>query len=502
MSKLKEAVSKIVSPNPDVREEDRIPIKEKIIYGAADLFGGGQATMLSIILLYFFTSIIGIDAGIAGTAIMIAKIWDAIIDPTYGVLTDNTRTKLGRRRPYIIAGGALIIPAMALLFAPIQSLSPAIKGVWATLAYLIYCSVSSLSQVPYNSMASDISEDYRERNVANIFKMLFDVIAAGLCFLVPTLLLSAYKSGKIDTLPFYLILVLGLGTLFSVPLVLCGLFVKERAPYDKEHKEKFDIKEYFGTVSIKSFTLLIVMYVSAFICMDVVSALALYYTDNILRGVELFGKEMSSIFLIGPLMVCAVLGIPLALKFMKIRSKQFAYRFGIPIYITGALGLAVYQPSWPSWLVPVFAVIAGFGFGGAQVMPWLIFPDTTDVAELKLGKKPSGSMGGIMTFCRTIATAFATAMVGWVLGFAGYEESVANEVVVQPDSVLLAIRLLLAVSVVLLLSVGFIAASKYKVTDKKLERIRYFNDKFREQEELTEQEAAEKQALIDELVNW
>ena len=78
----------------------------------------------------------------------------------------------------------------------------------------------------------------------------------------------------------------------------------------------------------------------------------------------------------------------------------------------------------------------------------------------------------------------------------------ANEVVVQPDSVLLAIRLLLAVSVVLLLSVGFIAASKYKVTDKKLERIRYFNDKFREQEELTEQEAAEKQALIDELVNW
>ena len=111
-------------------------------------------------------------------------------------------------------------------------------------------------------------------------------------------------------------------------------------------------------------------------------------------------------------------------------------------------------------------------------------------------------LGGIMTFCRTIATAFATAMVGWVLGFAGYEESVANEVVVQPDSVLLAIRLLLAVSVVLLLSVGFIAASKYKVTDKKLERIRYFNDKFREQEELTEQEAAEKQALIDELVNW
>ena len=102
------------------RPEDVIPKKEKIIYGAADLFGGGQAAFISVILLAFFTDIIGIDAAVAGTVIMVSKIWDAIIDPSMGIISDNTRwSKLGRRKPYMIIGGALIPFGLAFLFAPI-----------------------------------------------------------------------------------------------------------------------------------------------------------------------------------------------------------------------------------------------------------------------------------------------------------------------------------------------------------------------------------------------
>ena len=98
------------------RPEDVIPKKEKIIYGAADLFGGGQAAFISVILLAFFTDIIGIDAAVAGTVIMVSKIWDAIIDPSMGIISDNTRwSKLGRRKPYMIIGGALIPFGLAFL---------------------------------------------------------------------------------------------------------------------------------------------------------------------------------------------------------------------------------------------------------------------------------------------------------------------------------------------------------------------------------------------------
>lgn len=249
---------------------------------------------------------------------------------------------------------------------------------------------------------SDISPDYRERNKANLFKLVFDLIAAGLCFLIPTFLLKAYKGGDISTLTFTLSLVLGIGSLFSVPLVIAGFAVKERSPYDKLHKEKFNFKDYVGTIKVKSFRYLLIMYVCAYICMDVISALALYYTTHVLRGVTLFGKPMDTIYVIGPLMVCAALALPLAYKFMRKISKQFAYRFGIPLFIVSGIMMALYNTSWPSFLVPVFAILAGLGFGGSQVMPWLMFPDTVDVAELKLSKRPAGSMGGIMTFCRTV----------------------------------------------------------------------------------------------------
>ncbi len=486
-----------------VKPEDKIPFKEKLAYGAMDIFGGGQGSLLSLLLTYFFTSIVGVPAEFAGTAILIAKIWDAIIDPTFGIITDNTRTKLGRRRPYIIVGGALIIPAMLFLFAPIQGFNDTIKSVWICVAYLVYCSVSSLSQVPFNSMSSDISADYRERNKANLIKLLFDLASAGLCFLLPNFLLSALKSGTIDYTTFYLVLCLVFGGVFSLPLVFGACVVKERAPYDLEHKEKLNIKEYFGTIKVKSFYLHLIMYVCAYIAMDVISAVALYYCENILAGMEIFGLDMgnNSIVVIGPFMVCAALAVPLAYYNMRKRSKQFAYRFTIPGFILAVIVMVCVQPDWSPWIVIIDMVVMGFFFGGSQVMPWLIFPDTVDVVELKKGDRPSGSMGAVMTFCRTITTAVATSSVAWVIAAGGYIEHEATEIVQQPASVATALRIFIGVMVGVLFIVAFISSMCYRVTDKKLQRIRYFNDKNRagENDTLTIAEQVEKEMLITEL---
>ncbi len=488
---------------PPVKEEDKIPVKEKVMYGAMDIFGGGQGSLLSLLLMYYFTSIIGIPAKFAATAVLVAKIWDAIIDPSFGIITDNTRTKLGRRRPYIILGGALIIPAMLFLFAPIQGLGDNLQAVWICIAYLVYCTVSSISQVPFNSMSSDISADYRERNKANLIKLLFDLGSAGLCFLLPSLLLSQLKDGNISYTAFYLVLCLGFGGLFSLPLIIGGFSVKERAYYDKDHREKLNLKEYFGTIKVKSFYLHLIMYVCAYIAMDIISAVALYYCENILSGMMLFGKDLgnNSIFVIGPFMVCAAIAVPLAYYNMRHRSKQFAYRFTIPGFIATVILMVCIQPNWSPWILVVDMVLMGFFFGGSQVMPWLIFPDTVDVVELKKGNRPSGSMGAVMTFSRTIATAFATSSVGWVLEGANYIEHEAEEIVTQPDSVATALRIFIGIAVGVLFLIAFAASCFYKVTDKKLSRIRYFNDKVREGalDSLTLAEQIEREKLVEEL---
>ncbi len=504
------------------KPEDYVSTKEAVIYGAADIFGGGQAAFLSVILLAFFTNIIGIEAAVASTIITVSKLWDAISDTGMGLISDNTRwSKLGRRRPYMIIGGILIPFGLAFLFAPIQGLGANSKIVWMVFAYIVYCTISTISQVPFMSMASDISMDYRERNKANTWKLIFDIISGGLLYLIPSLIWGQVSAGNMSYLQFYFVIVFGFGLFFGIPLIVAGFMVKERAPFDCSNKVKLKLKDYFAGLKVKSYQHHIVMYVSAFLTMDIVSALAIYYTDYIgdhsglvtgtpavIMQIGDLTINMGSMWVIMPMMVFAAIGIVIAFVLKAKFSKQVAFRTLLPLYIIGAILLACYDPRWGKpYLVPIFSGIMGLGFAGAQSMPWLIFPDTVDVAELKLGYRPTANMSGVMTFCRKAATAFGVGMVGWVLTGAGYIPSKISETTgkeiffAQPDSVYIAIRVFLAVTVTVLITIGFIAAVRYKVTDKKLERIRYFVDKRNEVgvEGFTAEEKAEYDKLIKEL---
>ena len=338
-------------------------------------------------------------------------------------------------------------------------------------------------------MSSDISMDYKQRNSANTYKLFFDVVAAGIFYLAPSLLWTEVTSGDMPYLYFYFIIVFGFGLIFAVPLVVAGFLIKERAPFDLDKKEKLNFKDFFRCLTDKSYVWHLLMYVTAFLTLDMVSALAIYYTNYIggaARGVVVdlgfMQIDMGSIMIIGPMMVSAAIGILIAYVIKAKFSKQAAFRAGLPLYIIGAILLACYQPEWNPILIPVFAMIMGFGFAGAQSMPWLVFADTVDVAELKFGYRPTANMSGVMTFMRTIATAFGTGMVGWVLGAANYIEPASPDgpLPEQPDSVLTAIRVLLAVAVTVLLTIGFVSSLLYRVTDKRLARIRYFNDKRKE----------------------
>jgi Na+/melibiose symporter-like transporter len=239
--------------------------------------------------------------------------------------------------------------------------------------------------------------------------------------------------------------------------------------------------------------------------MDIISASLLYYTSDVLREVTIFGQAPSGIFVVTPMMVMVGVMFPLVMYLTKKYNKQTAYRTGIPFYIAGGILLAVYNVAWPGWLIPIFTIMMGIGFAGAQIMPWMVFADTIDIAELKFGERNTAVFSGVMTFSRKLANAFAVFMVGWVLDLSGqipdFTDPVTREVTrfEQPDSVLLAIRLIMGISIVLIMSAAFFFSLKYKVTGPKLIRVRYFLSKAKENEELTPEEQIEKDALLKEL---
>lgn len=499
-----------------IAEADRVPLKEKLAYGIGGLMDGGGVSMMSCVMLAYMTKN-GIAMTVASTIMMLAKLWDAITDPFMGFISDNTRGKWGRRKPYMFFGGISLFICIFFVFLPVREWGMSVGSFTAyiIILYLIWNTCSTVTQVPYCSMASDITPSFRERNNANTVKLVFTAIASGLGYVLPLVFIEALTNPdgtgflfmpQLSSVDFWLCMSIIFGTLFGGGLVICGIFVKERIN-PKTPKQKFNFKQFVNSYAVpyknRSYRWHIVMYVTAFMCMDIISALAVYYATDVWHGYELFGMKMSSLFIIAPLMVAAVIMFPLARVMMDKKSKQFAFRTGLPFYIGGGIMLAVMDPSWaPPILVPIVALIMGLGFGGAQMMPWIIFPDTVDVAEMATGARPTGTYSGMMTLARKVGGALGVGMVGWIIGGLGYVENKSDDVaayIPQSDKVLLTIRLVLGISVAVFITVALIASFRYKITSAKLTRIRYFIEARKSGKTLTDEESKEREALVAEL---
>lgn len=499
-----------------IAEADRVPLKEKLAYGIGGLMDGGGVSMMSCVMLAYMTKN-GIAMTVASTIMMLAKLWDAITDPFMGFISDNTRGKWGRRKPYMFFGGISLFICIFFVFLPVREWGMSVGSFTAyiIILYLIWNTCSTVTQVPYCSMASDITPSFRERNNANTVKLVFTAIASGLGYVLPLVFIEALTNPdgtgflfmpQLSSVDFWLCMSIIFGTLFGGGLVICGIFVKERIN-PKTPKQRFNFKQFVNSYAIpyknRSYRWHIVMYVTAFMCMDIISALAVYYATDVWHGYELFGMKMSSLFIIAPLMVAAVVMFPLARVMMDKKSKQFAFRMGLPFYIGGGIMLAVMDPSWaPPILVPIVALIMGLGFGGAQMMPWIIFPDTVDVAEMATGARPTGTYSGMMTLARKVGGALGVGMVGWIIGGLGYVENKSDDVaayIPQSDKVLLTIRLVLGISVAVFITVALIASFRYKINSTKLTRIRYFIEARKSGKTLTDEESKEREALVAEL---
>lgn len=510
----------VVKKVDEVKPEDKIPTKEKISYGFGALMDGGGVALMACVLLKYMTDTLLIASAAASTIMLISKIWDAITDPIMGYISDNTRSKFGRRKPYMFIGGISLIIALFLLFAPIREWGITDQAgliAWMLIFYMVWNTCSTCSQVPYTSMASDISPSFKERNNANTIKVVFVAAASGIAYLVPLLLLNAMQDVDNPTLSptaFWLIIASLFGLLFGGGLVICAFGTKERIkPAPHEAKVKFNFKEflkgYITPYKNKSYAWHIGMYVSAFTCMDMLSALAAFYADHVWRNtiVDLgfMTMKFSSMFVVAPLMVAAVIAFPLVRWVMDKKGKGFAFRMGLPFYIIGGILIAVLDPAWcPPLVIPFVAFIMGFGFGGAQMIPWMIFPDTLDICELATGERPTGNYSGMMTLIRKVAGALGVGLIGWILTGVGYDTYIANinngisNAPALTANVVLTIRLLMGIAVTVLIAFAFFAACNFRLNNKVLARVRYLSDKVKtgQYDSLTEEEKQERIDLI------
>ena len=444
-------------------KELRMP--ELLLFASADIFGGGGQSILSVLYLVFLTNVLAIHPAWAGAVIMIAKGWDAISDPLMGAISDNTRSRFGRRRPYLVLGGLLLIFSMALLWLPVRFESHTARVIYMTCTYLLYCTVSTIISVPYSSMSTEITNDFSLRNRVNMVRLVFSLIATAVCTLVPTMLFSSLTGGSLSITSFYVFIVFGFGIVFAIPNVLAGILVKERVAYDMK-RSAFSWGTLWVPLKVRAFRKLLGLYLAQSITLDIVSAVIIYYGLYVVPGVS------STVFL-GTFLGMQLLMFPILIKLVDKAPKPMIYRFGLPLSILGAAGIALFPGGGQPVLLYAIAGLTALGFAGAQTMSWIIFPDVVDIGELSLKQRITGSFSGAMTFVRKASSAIAIFLVGALLGVAGFARPTEGlPLPVQPEATLLAIRLIILLAFVLLMGGAWLIARRFSISPALSRRVK------------------------------
>lgn len=446
-------------------EPKQMKTREKLLFAWGDVFGGGAQALVGVLYLIFLTDVIGLDPALAALAITLSKIWDAVIDPALGVIGDNTRTRMGRRRPYILAGGVAFIFVFALMWLPTtQWNSDLWKMVYAITTFIFYTSASSVISVSYSSLSAEITTNPQERNSVNIWRLVMSTIATAVCTLLPSMILELFKKGTISLPQFYWLIGIGFGLFFALPIILIGFFTKERAPIPTT-KSVFDFKAFVKPLTVKAFRGLVYMYLCQSIAMDILSAGIMYYALYVAKG--------SSTVFLGIFIGVQLLMFPLINSLVNKVDKKKIYYFGLPLAVVAFIGVGIYPSDWPLIGAYVLTGITALGFAGAQLISWIIFPDAVDVGELKFGTRPTGSFSGIMTFIRQAASAIAIQIFGIMLSVSGYIKATeAVPIPVQPDSAILGIRIAMVGSFVVLMSIGYVVARRFVLTRQRSEQVR------------------------------
>jgi oligogalacturonide transporter len=441
---------------------NKLTLWQKIGYGLGDIYGGGSGVVISFYYLIFLTDVVRISPGLAGTVILISKVYDSITDPFEGILADRTRTKLGRRRPYLLAGIPLVFLSFFALFYPYSMESETSRFVAVALSYLFFSTVVSIVMLNYNALHSEITLDYHERSSLSSIRIFFSTVASIVAALVPLEIVKVFP----DVHTGYIIMGLSFGVFFALPFIATVTAVKERPEFQRP-PEPFNWKQAFiEPFKNRTFVFTLAMYLFAFVAIDTVSTIVAYFVKYYLQR----SGEVS--FVNGTLLVAQVISLPLYVALSKRTSKSKAYILGLAIWVGAMLFSYLLGPANPAFLVYLFAGVVGIGTGGIVVMIYAIFPDIPDVDELASGERREGIYSALVTFIRKFSSALAIFAVSNVIDWAGYippiEKTVngATTLVEQPQSetFLLVLRLLFMLLPIVLLVFALYFAARFPLT--------------------------------------
>ncbi len=206
-------------------------LKNKVMYGMGDIFGGGAFLLISLLFLRYLTDIELMSPLLAGIIIMSGKLFDAVTDPLMGYISDRTKSKLGRRRIYFLIGILPIFISFSLLWYSFNISSATLLFLYFFFMYTFFSLAFTIVMVPYNSLLPEMIRNFNERTSFVSVRMCFSVFSAILAGVLPSIIIARFNDIKTG----YLVMGISFAVLYSLP----WLFVFWGTWENKQSKEVY-----------------------------------------------------------------------------------------------------------------------------------------------------------------------------------------------------------------------------------------------------------------------
>ncbi len=441
-----------------------ITFKHTFCYGSANLLGSGALAISGAWLMYFYTTFCGLTLVEAASIFSVASIIDAISNPVMGYVSDNFHnTRLGRlfgrRRFFILLGVPLVLVYPLLWVSGF--------GFWYYMAtYVLFELIYTSIMVPYETLATEMTHDFKIRSKLTGSKAIFGKLANFLAAFIPGQFIAIY--GKDSATPFFYT---GLTYGFIMCAAMIALYTTswERPLNELVHEKTANLwqtlkklsVDMLSTFRLRIFRKHLGMYLFGFGAEWLFASAFTYFIVFGLKQNTALVSQLNSFSSIMQLIsTAAFIGICVKMGFAR------PFRLALMVVIVSVIAYAaLYFANWSdgATIAVLFGITAIFGLstGGIYYIPWTVYTFLADVDEVLTGRRREGIYAGAMTFAGKMVRSVIVFAMGWTLTQFGFVSGHAA----QPESAVLAI-----VGVFSLGVIGLALVAIYYTTQMKLDR--------------------------------
>jgi len=459
---------------PVVPARDRLPLQQKLGYGLGSFVDMWGHWLYPSLVFQVFNIFLHVSPGLISTVQGIKIVIDAISDALFGWASDNTRTRFGRRRPYILVGGVLAGVGLPLLFAVGRGWTDTEYFIFMLVSVVLYVPVMSCFNLPWSSLGAEMTPDYHERTsvmaIRNAIQKLPE-LAMFFAAQFTTLYFFHDSEGKPDILRGAQVYCMILGGIMVVASILIFMTVRERYYVSLVSKSQTHIPladTLWRTLRCRPFRHVLGMMLAYGTGTAMVGALGYYATVYyVCHGDVVLGAKWNTAMGLSG-MAFGFAGIP----FFTAVARRYGKRVGLATVLSLAICAFIgdwwlYDPEMPALqlLACGFVAFTGAGF-------WTLYgstvADVIDYDETKTGQRREGSFTACQSWISKLGIALGVFASGWILQLTGFDSALP----VQTDHALFMIRILLSGIPAIGLVLALIALSRFELSEKRMGEIR------------------------------